>query len=49
MSIRLLGRDLPFYHIETWIAILLILLNILIQTSAIYVIYNFLKKIENKP
>ncbi|WP_425077490.1 hypothetical protein [Psychroserpens sp. S379A] len=43
MPIALFGRDLPFYHSETWIAIVLTVLNIAIQSFVILYIYRAFK------
>ena len=44
MPISVFGRDLPFYHIETWVAMSLTILNIVIQTYIVFRIYLAFRK-----
>jgi len=48
MPISIFGRDLPFYHHETWVAIVLTILNIAIQSFIIMQLLKTFKGSKSK-
>ena len=48
MPINIFGRALPFYARESWVAIVLTILNISIQSFIVLKLYKTLKKPKTK-